>query len=44
MRQKIQLELALEPAGKGEALTPVPEGREARAAASITENPAAIGP
>ena len=44
MRQKIQLELALEPAGKGEARTPVPEGCEPRAAAAITENPAAIGP
>ena len=44
MRQKIQLELALEAAGKGEARTPVLEGREARAAAPITENPAAIGP
>ena len=44
MRQQIQLELALEPAGKGEARTPVLEGREARAAAPITENPAAIGP
>jgi RNA-directed DNA polymerase len=44
MRQKIQLEMAFEPAGKGEARTPVPEGREARAAAPTTESPAAIGP
>ena len=44
MRQQIQLELALEPAGKGEARTPALEGCEARAAAPITENPAAIGP
>jgi RNA-directed DNA polymerase len=44
MRQKIQLELALEPVGKGEARTPVPGGCEARAATPITENPAAIGP
>lgn len=44
MRQKIQLELALEPVGKGEARTPVPEGTETRAAAPVTENPAALGP
>jgi RNA-directed DNA polymerase len=44
MRQKIQLELALEPAGTGEARTSGAEGREARAATPITENPTAIGP
>jgi RNA-directed DNA polymerase len=44
MRQKIQLELALELAGKGEAPTSVPEGREARAAAPVIESPAAMGP
>jgi RNA-directed DNA polymerase len=45
MRQKIQLELALEPAGKGEAPTPCPKGaREARAAAPVIESPAAMGP
>jgi RNA-directed DNA polymerase len=44
MRQKIQLELALGWAGKGEARTAAPGGTEARAAAPATENPAAIGP
>ena len=44
MRQKIQLELALGSEGKGEARTTAPEGTEARAAAPVTENPAAVGP
>ena len=44
MRQKIQLELALEPAGTGEARTSVPAGTEARAAAPVIESPAAMGP
>jgi RNA-directed DNA polymerase len=44
MRQKIQLELALGSEGKGEARTTAPEGTAARAAAPVTENPAAVGP
>ena len=44
MRQKIQLELALGSDGKGEAPTTAPGGTEARAAAPVTENPAAVGP
>ena len=44
MRQEIQLELALGSEGKGEARTTAPGGTEARAAALVTENPAAVGP
>jgi len=44
MRQKIQLELALGSAEKGEARTAAPGGTEARTATPATESPAAIGP
>jgi RNA-directed DNA polymerase len=44
MRQKIQLELAPGSEGKGEARTAAPGGTEAREAAPVTENPAAVGP
>ena len=44
MRQKIQLELALGAAQKGEARTAAPGGTEARTAMPATESPATIGP